>query len=549
MTQAKPDSSKISVHAAVARALAEAGVDTVFGIVGEANLLIVEDFVTTYGGAYVNTVHENGAVMMADGYARSTGRLGVASVTLGPGLTNTVTALTEAVKSRSPVLLVAGDTVRGAGPILPQIDQEAVVAPTGATFVNVETGATLLREVARAIRIAVNDSHPVVLNIPMDLLDVEIDWQQLPFLDTRQRASADVDLLDKALGILASARRPLVLAGRGAISDGAKAAMLDLAGIIGAPVMTSIGARGLFHGHPGNLGVCGTVATPVAAETIAAADCIVSFGAGLNNFTTAAGTIIGGKQVIQVDLNSDRLSNPLVGTRILGDATAVASALAESLREAGIESTGFASKELEAKLAAYSPWSTFVDRSDGTTVDPRAAIVRLNELLPADRIVAVDAGHFMVAPLQFMDVTRAGSFILASSFASIGLGLGAAIGAAWADRDRSTVLVSGDGGLMSCIAEFNTAVRYDLDLTVVVVNDGGYGAEYHNLVIADRDPKLSLVAWPDLAQVAEALGGRGVTVRSIAELEAAVGVFSTRDRPLLIDLRVDPALHMETCLV
>src|SRR5690606_21197353 len=175
------------------------------------------------------------------------------------------------------------------------------------------------------------------------------------------------------------------------------------------------------------------------------------------------------------------------------------------------------------------------------TVDIRTALMRLASVIPENRVVVQDGGRFMVEGWKTMHVTAPRSYVHTVNSACIGLGMGEAIGAAVAAKGRPTVLIAGDGGFMiGGLVEFATAVREKLDLIVIVCNDDGYGAEYIQFRRKDMDPSLSLLNWPDLAPVATALGGHGVTVRSEEDLDAAVDAVASRQGPLLIDLKLDP---------
>lgn len=319
--------------------------------------------------------------------------------------------------------------------------------------------------------------------------------------------------------------------------------------MLGSPVATTIGAKGLFAGHPWDLGVCGSVSSPVAAQTILEADCVVAFGASLNRYTTADWSLVAGKAVVHVDRDARRVgeTHP-VTAGLVADSIVAADAMRTALLDVERPRRPYASDALRARLTSHSPRTEFIDRGTSETVDPRSAMVLLDELLPSDRIAVTDAGHFMIAPLRYLNVGAGRDFVTASNFGSIGLGVAAATGAAWGDRSRPTVVVTGDGGFMMSVGELSTAVRYNLDLVVVVVNDGGYGAEWHNLVTEGRDPGVSLIDWPDLAGVAEGLGATGMTVRRLEDLENVAEVLAQRDGPLLIDLRVDPRTHMDICL-
>jgi thiamine pyrophosphate-dependent acetolactate synthase large subunit-like protein len=533
----------VKVHQALARGLADAGVDTLFGLIGDANLFLVDSFVRQEG-TYVGAVHEAGAVLMATGYARAAGRVGVATVTHGPGLTNTVTALVEGVRGRTPLVLLAGDTAVHDAANLQNIDQRELVAVTGAGFVPVRTPESAVEDLALALRRAVLERRPVVLDLPADFQWAETPYAAVDRTPLPDSAPApDPADLDRAVGVIASARRPIVLAGRGAIRPQARASVLRLAERIGAPLATTLKAKDLFRGEPFDLGIFGTVSTPVASDTIARSDCIVALGAGLNLFTTARGSLLEGRAVVHCDVDRAQIgSSATPVTGVVGDSAVVADEICAWLDEAGVAPSGFRSAGLRQALreqAAEGP----ADRSTDTTVDIRTALRRLEDALPPERTLVTDAGRFMYEAWRGLRVREPAHFLPTMNFGSIGLGLPVAIGARYGAPGRPVVLVTGDGGFMlGGLAEFSTAVREGVDLTVIVLNDGGYGAEHIQFRNRDMDPALSLLAWPDLAAVARSMGGVGVRVRRLADLDAAAAALASRERPVLLDVHLDPDL-------
>lgn len=537
----------MKVHAAIGRALRDLGVDVVFGLPGDANLYAIDSYVRDGGGRFVPVAHEASSVLAALGYAQVSGRVGVASVTHGPGFTNTLSALVEGVRSSVPVVLLAGDTPVEDREHLQNVNQREFVLATGAGFEQLHSPRTLSQDIARAFRRAILERRPVVLNMPIEFQWLDVDYQTPVFHLSDDRAVVpSSDELDNAIGIIAAARRPVVLAGRGAMLPQARAAILRLAERIEAPVATTLRASGLFHGEDCNLGVCGTMATSVATDTIMGSDCIVAFGASLNIFTTAMGSLIRNKRVIQVNAERSEVGkslNPDAG--LVGDPGLTADRMTGLLDEAEIAPSGFRSDELRDKLAKYRPAPKLPGQPRAGTVDIRQALLRLNEAVPADRILVTDVGRFIHEAWPIFGVQHPRSFVYAFGFASIGFGVAEGLGAAQAADGRTTLVVVGDGGFMlGGLTEFNSAVRAGSDLIIILCNDNCYGAEHVQFRNKDMDPALSLIEWPDFAPVAEALGGRGVTVRNLNDLEIAVKAIETRDRtrPLLIDVKLDPDL-------
>ncbi len=531
-------------HDAVAQALVDHGVDTVFAVLGDGNLFIGENLQRQHGTNLVGATHEANAVCMAEGWAKASGKLGVASVTHGPGLTNTITALVEGVKNETPMLVVAGDTPVENEQHLQNLDQHALVTASGAGFQPVRNAETIAEDVSTAIRRAHSERRPIVLNVPLNIEWDEVEYVSRPPLNPSPvRLAPDPDQLDTALGIIASSTRPLILAGRGAVKSGAKDALLRLGETLGAPLATSLLGTGYFEGEPFNLGIHGTLSHEVAGETLAIADCVIAFGASLNFFTTDYQTLLAGKRVVHVDIDARHIDRHVtVDAGVVGDAAVVASAMNDLLNEAEHKASSFRTNELKSRLEAFDPAQAFEDKSYQGAVDPRTLTRRLEAGLPKERQVVVDAGRFMLDALT-MSVPKPENLVTSHGFGAIGLGMSTAIGAAVARPTLPTIVCIGDGGyMMGGLTELSTAVHLGLDLIVIVYNDGSYGAEHIQLVTKGMDPTASLHEWPDFCAVAESMGCQTMRIESLDDIDAAIDVVKNRTpgQPVLIEARTDP---------
>ena len=511
-------------------------------------MFIVDDLVRSHGVDFVPASREDGAVLMAYGYARLRGELGVASVTFGPGLTNALTALTEVARNETPILVLTGhfpvasasDAAAGAQ----FISHAEVIQPTGATYVRVRSAETAVEDVVRAVQMATIERRVVVLGVPIDLQEGEVVFPAggVELASRSGPIQPWPDALERAVGIVATIRRPLILAGWGAVGSGARQELVELARRIGAPLATTLFARDFFRGEYGDLGVFGTVSSDLASDVIGRSDCVIVFGASLNWWTTMGGDLLRGKALVRCDTDRASIGGDIQEDAfVLGDAALVAAGMVALLAELDHEPSNFLSPDLAADLADYSRRSEVDDHSTSTTVDVRTAALRLDEILPIERTVVCDLGRFMIAALRYVSVPDPTSFVLGMRFGSIGLGLGMAIGAAFARPEQPVVLFVGDGGLMMSLSELNTAVQHSLDLIVVVMNDGGYGAEYRHFVDRGMDPSLSLLSWPQFAQLAEGFGAAGLTVTNLDELEAAAAAIEHRNGPMVIDIKIDPS--------
>lgn len=527
------------VHAALAMALRDQGVNTLYGLMGDANLFMVDHYVRELGGRYVPAVHEAGAVLMALGHASVTGTVGAVTITHGPAVSNAVTALIEGTKGTIPIVLLCGDTPIE-DPDHPQsVAQRALIEATGAGFEQLKSPVTAAQDVATAFRRARLERRPVVLNMPSSMM-----WEQT----TYQAAPSDVpalptgpgegDALNEAIGILASSRRPLILAGRGATH--ARDELLRLADRIGAPVATTLKARSLFDDAPYDLGILGTISTPAANDVFSSTDCILAFGAGFSRFTTAHGSYLEGVRVIQVDDDVRQLGRRHIPDAMLaGDPALVADTILHWLDAAEIPSSQATDSIEPAALRERHPLPKRTNVAG--TLDFSRALDRIDAVMPKDRLFVSDAGRFMTEAWCRVGVLAPEDFVPAINVGAIGMGMGYAIGAAVARPDRRTVFLTGDGGfMMGGLAEFSSVVREGLNMVTIVCNDAAYGAEHIQFKDRQMDPALSTFNWPSFAALAEAMGAKGLRASSDDELDAALQTIAETEGPVLLELVLDP---------
>jgi acetolactate synthase I/II/III large subunit len=539
---------------AVAATLTELGADTVFGVVGSGNFKVTNALIAR-GARYVAARHECGAAVMADAWARMARRPGILSVHQGPGLTNALTGITEAAKSRTPLVVLAADVADAAVRSNFRIDVARLAASVGAAAFRLHSPAFAIDETARAYRTAVTQRRTVLLAMPLDVQAGACTWTATapvwPPTVTPAPSPAAVAALAEAL---AAAQRPVFIAGRGARIAEARASLERLADRCGALLATSAAAKGLFRGSPWDLDVSGGFASPLAAELIRGADLVVGWGCSLNMWTLRHGRLIGpDATVVQVD--DDRAAigaHRPVRLGVIGDVGLTARAAAGALGDAafGDEAAsgggagpgdGYRSAALRERIAKEVRWRDvpYPDEGDGSRIDPRTLTIALDDLLPAERIVAVDSGNFMGYPSMYLSVPDADGFCFTQAYQSIGLGLASAIGSAIARPGRLTVAALGDGGALMGISELETVVRLGLPMVIVVYDDAAYGAEVHHFG-PDGD-SLDTVRFPDadIAEIGRGFGCAALTVRGTGDL-GPVGEWldGPRDRPLLIDAKI-----------
>jgi acetolactate synthase I/II/III large subunit len=520
----------MNVADAVGRALAAAGVRQVFGVIGSGNFHLTNAMVA--GGAqFVAARHEGGAATMADAYSRMSGTVAAVSVHQGCGLTNAMTGITEAAKSRTPMIIVAAEVTEPRSNFY--VDQEALARSVGAVPVRITSAETAVAEAMGAVATAVGERRTVLLNVPLSLQALETEAptpapppSRHPVVPDAAEAAALTDLLHKA-------ERPVFVAGRG--SRGQREPLELLAERSGALLATSAVAHGLFDGNPWSLGISGGFASPRTAELIRDADLIVGWGCALNMWTMRHGQLINpDATVVQVDDDTSALgAHREIQLGVTGDVELTATAVLDAYGE---QRVGYRSTDLGSVR-----WRdvAFDDESTGERIDPRTLSLMLDDLLPAERVIAVDSGNFMGYPSVCLSVPDENGLCFTQAFQSVGLGLATAIGAALAQPDRLPVAVLGDGGALMSAAELDTVRRLGLPMLVVVYNDDAYGAEVHHF--GPGGHPLDTVTFPptDIAAIGRGYGFEAVTVRTPKDLAAVEDWLNgPRSAPMLVDAKV-----------
>lgn len=537
--------ARITVAELVGRALAALGAGDCFGVVGSGNFEVTNALVAA-GVPYTAMRHEGGAATAADAYARMSGRVGLVSVHQGCGLTNAATGIGEAAKSRTPMIVLAAETARAAVNSNFAMDQTAFAESVQATSARVNSGESALADTVRAFRTAQNERRTVVLNLPLDVQREFVDASvldgiaPLPAPERVRPSDASVAALTD---LIEAAKRPVIIAGRGARHAGAE--LRTLGESAGALLATSAVAKGLFNGDAFDLGISGGFSSPTTAALIQNADLILGFGCALNMWTMRHGNLIGEQaKVVQVDLEDAALGrNRSIDLGVLGDAASTALDVTRELQQRGGSAERYRTPNVRERIAATASWlnTPYESLSTDTVVDPRDLTKALDARIPAERTVSIDSGNFMGYPSQFLRVPDEYGFAFTQAFQSIGLGLATAIGAARAQPDRLPVLGTGDGGFLMAIAEFETVCRLGLPMLIIVYNDAAYGAEVHHFGAANPDADMSTVTFPetDIAAIARGYGADAATVRTEADLYPVFTWLDERpDHPFVVDAKI-----------
>jgi acetolactate synthase-1/2/3 large subunit len=541
----------LKIYEAMAHALQEEGIDTIFGLMGDGNLRFLTYWATELEQGYYGTRHESAAVAMADGYARVSGKVGVATVTQGPGVTNTLTALVTARKARTPMLLMVGDVASFQSGWPQDVNHDAVFAAAEVPLIHINNPKTAYSDVVKALRLAEERRGPVGLNMPTDMQEQEWNaWDDETEFPAYQRPATTVapDTITQIADVLTSAKRPAIIAGRGAVEAGCTDTLTAIGDQIGAVFATTLRGKGAFGAHPYSVGVAGGLGSNLSATILGEADVVLVVGASLNAFTMMNGTLLGDKATIiriderdvpaPADHQGDLMTSRHIG--VVADADDALKALAAELEARNYSGDGYRPRAGETLLnfKASDEFSHVVE--DGA-VDPRTLVVAINELLPDNTTVVTDAGHFFGYPVAYVDVHDGRSFVCGIDFGSIGLGIGHAMGAGLARPEQPTVLFVGDGGLLMSLGDVETAIRYNRPLVIFVLNDAAYGSELQIIRMWELAEDLSVFPATDFASITQAMGARVIKVRTdedIANLAANLGDLNSLNGVTVVDCTI-----------
>ena len=521
------------------------GVTQVFGIVGHSNLGVAEAVRKQEAAGnleYIGVRHEGAAAFACSAYAKLSGKPAACLTIAGPGATNLLTGLWDAKVDRAPVLALTGQIntqVLGPGAF-----QEIDLA---AAFRSVSTWSQTVLSVS---------NHVELMNLALKHAVVKRDVAHLIFPDEVQRLAADpseeasgpigrigptdiappAESLETAISRIAQARRPVIIAGYG--SKSAMESVAQLAERLHSPILTTFKAKGqISDRHAHAAGVLGRSGTPVAAHFMNQADLLIVLGASFSDHTGIAPT----KPTIQVD--SERLalgkSHP-IDVPVWGDIGVTVDLILERLPQ-----KLSASDQLPELADRWVKWRAekarraTEDRGEG--INSAAIFAALTNQAPANAVIAVDVGNNAYSFGRYFEC-RKQTVLLSGYLGSIGFGFPAAMGACAAAPGKSILAVTGDGGFGQYLAEFTTAVKYGMNITTILVNNGEYGK------ISNEQRQIELPVWqtslvnPNFSEYAQSCGGLGIRVTKTEELEEAMARAIVHMGPAIVEIIADPEL-------
>jgi acetolactate synthase-1/2/3 large subunit len=545
---------------ALARMIAAFHGGPMFGM-GGFQLLPFYDAARRLGLSHHLINDERAGVFAADAYAKVSGRVGLADATLGPGATNLVTGLVEALNAGTPLVVLVGDAHRAHASknMTQEARQIEILRPAAKELIRVEMVSRIPEAIRRAFAIATaGRPGPVIVDVPEDICHgtfgfAEGDFQVNPTHEAAPslRCRPDAGAVERAAALLAEAEQPLVLAGGGVHISGAAGALTAFARGFAIPVAHTMSGKGAIAcTDPLSAGLFGRY-DRIANRLVEEADLLLVIGCKLGEIATKRYTVPPrGKRIIHLEIVAEEIGRTVEPEIALwGDARAgiedLHTAMSEDAQAILSRRAGYAA-EIARRMAEWREASRERYESDEVPVSMGRVMGELNRLMPADGLLVADGGFAAHWGGLLYDTKQAGrGFVPDRGFASIGYGLPGAMGAALAAQGRKVVSLTGDGGFNMMLGELETARRMALDFTIIVVNNAasGYVKALQHLMYGAGSYHASDLAETNYAKVAEALGCAGIRVEKPGEFGPALQrAFATKG-PVVIDVVVtrDPA--------
>ena len=531
---------KLSGSDILVRTLIEQGVEVVFGYPG-GQVINIYDSLYKYQDelTHILTAHEQGASHAADGYARATGKVGVVIATSGPGATNLVTGIATAYIDSVPMVAITGNvpntTIGTDG--FQEIDITGVTLPITKHNYFVGSIEDLADTIREAFKLAKSGRPgPVLIDIPKDVQTALYDYEPAPVVEADEAFAAKDIRIQQAAECINAAQKPFIYFGGGLITSEAQDELLQMAELIDAPIGCSLmGISAVPTDYPRFLGMQGMHGHYACSMAMHNADCIIALGCRFNDRVTGnRAKFAVGTKIVHIDIDGAELGktvSPAHGLR--GDVKKTLQKLIPLLKKAE-------HPEWQAKIAKLvEEEEAGQDSRDGMT--PRNVINQLNRHLGENTPVATDVGQHQMWAAQYLNFKNSRRFISSGGLGTMGFGLGAAIGAAMATKERS-VLVTGDGSFGMNLNEVATAVANNVPVVILLLNNGVLGMvrQWQTLFFDKHYSNTILTArQTDFVKLAEAFGAQASRALTLEELEEALQKAFACDGPYLIDCAID----------
>jgi acetolactate synthase-1/2/3 large subunit len=547
------DQTTLSGAEMVVRALVDQGVEVIFGYPGGAVLPIYDALFGENRLKHVLVRHEQGATHAAEGYARSTGKPGVVLVTSGPGATNAVTGIVDALMDSIPLVVITGQVATHliGTDAFQECDTIGITRPCTKHNYLVKDVAELPRILHEAFHIATSGRPgPVVIDIPKDVQFAKGDYlgpdQVKHVHNYRPKTKADPARIAEAAALIASARRPIFYTGGGVINSGPEAAKLlrELVALTGAPVTSTLMGLGAFPASdPAWLGMVGMHGSFEANNAMHDCDVMVAVGARFDDRVTGRlDAFAPGSRKIHIDIDASSIGkNVRADVGVVGDAGSVLADLIAVWKQRGYKSDKAALKDWWKEIDGWRARDSFRYRPDAKLIKPQQAIQRLYELTKdRDTYITTEVGQHQMWAAQFYHFDEPNRWMTSGGLGTMGYGLPAAVGVQMAHPDSLVIDIAGDASVQMTIQEMSTAVQHDLPIKIFILNNEWMGMvrQWQQLLHGERYSHSYSASLPDFVQLAEAYGAKGFRAEHPDELDDVIRKMIETPGPVIVDCRV-----------
>jgi acetolactate synthase-1/2/3 large subunit len=539
----------------VITALADQGVDCIFGYPGGAVLPIYDALFQQDKVRHILVRHEQGAVHAAEGYARSTGRVGTVLVTSGPGATNAVTGLTDALCDSVPLVVITGQvpTHLIGNDAFQECDTVGITRPCTKYNYLVKNVADLPRVLHEAFHIAASGRPgPVVVDVPKDVQFATGSYSrpnEFQHKGYRPRLKGDPDKIRQAVEMMAAAKRPLFYTGGGVINSGRAACerLRELVKLTGFPITSTLMGLGAFPAaDPQWLGMLGMHGTWEANWAMHDCDLMIAVGSRFDDrITGRLDAFSPGSKKIHIDIDPSSINkNVKVDVPIIGDCAHVLADMLQFWRAKGAKSEKKAVESWWKQIDTWRTKNSLAYRTSNEIIKPQYAIQRLYELTKdRDTYITTEVGQHQMWAAQFYRFQEPNRWMTSGGLGTMGYGLPAAVGVQLAHPDSLVVDIAGEASVLMTMQEMSTAVQYDLPIKIFVINNQYMGMvrQWQELLHGGRYSHSYTEALPDFVKLAEAYHAHGIRCERPEELDDKIREMIEIRKPVIFDCVVDPA--------